>query len=85
MPGDMADLTGDTVALAAGAARAAVEVEDPVVLMVEVAPAEVAPAEAAQAEVVLTAEVGEVAPVQEALQAGVAAAAIARIKTSDDQ
>jgi hypothetical protein len=76
----MADLTGDTVALAAGAARAAVEVEDPVVLMVEVAPAE-----AAQAEVVLTAEVGEVAPVQEALQAGVAAAAIARIKTSDDQ
>jgi hypothetical protein len=94
LPADTEVLTGDTAASAADTALAAVAaraaVEDMAVLMVELA----------RAEADLTAEVGEAAevvlmeaaavaraeeaPVQELLQAGVEAAAIARIKTSDD-
>jgi len=72
-------------ALAAGVAHVAVEVEDLAALMVEVAREEAALTEAvgevARAVVVLTAEAEarvEEAPVRAVLQAGVAAAAIAR-------
>jgi hypothetical protein len=75
-------------ALAAGVAHAAEEVEDLAALMVEVARVEAVHTEqvgaVARAEVVLTEEAEarvEEAPVQAVLPAGVAAAAIARIKT----
>src|SRR5277367_4264850 len=86
LPGDMAPLAAGVVA------RAAVEVEPLEELMEEEAPAEAvlteAVGEVARVEVVLTegaeALVAE-ARVAAVLQAGVVAAAIARIKTIDDQ
>jgi hypothetical protein len=78
----MVVLAGDTVVLAAGAARAAVELEDLAALTVEAARAEAALAGAALTEEAV-AQAEEV-PVQEVLQAGVAAAAIARM-SADQQ
>jgi len=90
---EAAVLPGDMAPLAAGVARAAVEVEALAELMVEEAPAEAVLTEAveevARVEVVLTEEAEapvEEAPVEEVPvpavpQVGAAAGAIARIKT----